>query len=61
MVEDRCVPIQVALKLSDSSSLGLATRHHEFEDTHQQLQRALKAIVNGRNYVPATVILVFIA
>lgn len=36
----------MALKLLDSSSLGFANRHGEFEDTHAQLQTALKAIVN---------------
>ncbi|KAK7531331.1 Sec8 exocyst complex component-specific domain-containing protein [Phyllosticta citribraziliensis] len=46
MTNEECVPVQVALKLLDSSSLGFANRHGEFEDTHAQLQTALKAIVN---------------
>ncbi|KAL1392365.1 Sec8 exocyst complex component-specific domain-containing protein [Phyllosticta capitalensis] len=46
MTNEQCVPVQVALKLLDSSSLGFANRHGEFEDTHAQLQTALKAIVN---------------
>jgi hypothetical protein len=51
MTKDKCVPIQIALKLLDSSSLGLASQHDRFHQTHQDLQRALKAIVNGT--VPA--------
>ncbi|KAF1995102.1 hypothetical protein P154DRAFT_526585 [Amniculicola lignicola CBS 123094] len=46
MTKDKCVPIQIALKLLDSSSLGLASQHDRFHQTHQDLQRALKAIVN---------------
>ena len=40
--------VQVALKLMDSSSLGLADQYDRFRQTHQELQRALKAIVNGK-------------
>ena len=47
MTNDKCVPIEVALKLMDPSSLGLASQYDMFLDTHQNLQRALKAIVNG--------------
>lgn len=46
MAEDRCVPVQVALQLMDSSSLGRAHQYGQFQDTHKQLRRALKAIVN---------------
>ncbi|KAF2093927.1 hypothetical protein NA57DRAFT_68942 [Rhizodiscina lignyota] len=46
MSSEQCVPVQIALQLMDSSSLGLAHRLGEFQDTHQQLQSALKAIVN---------------
>ncbi|KAF2452307.1 Sec8 exocyst complex component-specific domain-containing protein [Lineolata rhizophorae] len=46
MTDENCIPIQVALKLLDSSSLGLATRYDQFQDTNDQLQNALKAIVN---------------
>lgn len=42
-----CVPAQVALQLLDESSLGLARRYDEFQDTQLQLQNALRAIVNG--------------
>jgi exocyst complex component 4 len=48
MTNEKCVPVQIALKLLDSSSLGLANRSEQFQQTHQELQRSLKAIVNGR-------------
>lgn len=47
MTRDDCVPVQVALQLMDSSTLGRADRYGDFQETHQQLQKALKAIVNG--------------
>jgi exocyst complex component 4 len=47
MTKDQCVPIEVALKLMDSSSLGLAGQAAQFRQTHDQLQNALKGIVNG--------------
>lgn len=46
MSQDKCVPVQVALQLMDSSSLGRAHQYEQFQSTHKQLQRALKAIVN---------------
>jgi exocyst complex component 4 len=46
MTKDQCVPIEVALKLMDSSSLGLANQAGQFQQTHDQLQNALKGIVN---------------
>ncbi|KAF1942073.1 hypothetical protein EJ02DRAFT_503063 [Clathrospora elynae] len=46
MTKDRCVPIEVALKLMDSSSLGLANQAGQFRQTHDELQNALKGIVN---------------
>ena len=48
MTKDKCVPIEVALKLMDSSSLGLANQAGQFRQTHDELQQALKGIVNGR-------------
>jgi exocyst complex component 4 len=48
MTNDKCVPIEVALKLMDSSSLGLANDYDRFQTTHRELQQALKAIVNGK-------------
>ena len=46
MATDSCIPIKVALQLNDPSSLGLADQYDQFQDTHQQLQNALKVIVN---------------
>lgn len=46
MTTENCTPVQVALKLLDSSSLGLASRQTEFIGTNAELQTALKAIVN---------------
>lgn len=46
MTDEKCVPVTVALKLLDSSSLGLANRYGQFTSTHQQLQSSLKGIVN---------------
>ncbi|KAL0262296.1 exocyst subunit [Diplodia seriata] len=46
MTDENCTPVQVALKLLDSSSLGLASRQDEFMGTSAELQTALKAIVN---------------
>ncbi|KAI9818501.1 MAG: hypothetical protein M1827_000560 [Pycnora praestabilis] len=46
MTEDQCVPVQVALQLMDSSSLGRANQYQQFQDTHTHLQEALKVIVN---------------
>ncbi|KAI9826901.1 MAG: hypothetical protein M1832_005840 [Thelocarpon impressellum] len=46
MTDDNCIPVQVALQLMDSSSLGRAHQYDQFQQTHKQLQKALKAIVN---------------
>lgn len=46
MTEERCVPVQVALRLLDDSSLGLASRKREFQETQEQLQNALRGVVN---------------
>ncbi|KAK5115887.1 hypothetical protein LTR62_000343 [Meristemomyces frigidus] len=46
MADDNCIPIKVALQLMDPSSLGLADQYDRFQDVHQQLQNALKVIVN---------------
>lgn len=48
MTQEKCVPIEIALKLMDSSSLGLANQFDQFHGTHKDLQKALKAIVNGQ-------------
>jgi hypothetical protein len=44
---DDCVPVQVALQLMDTSTLGKAEREPDFLDVHQKIQQTLKAIVNG--------------
>ncbi|GAM86826.1 hypothetical protein ANO11243_048460 [Dothideomycetidae sp. 11243] len=46
MASNSCVPVKVALQLMDQSSLGLADQSDNFQRIHQQLQSALKAIVN---------------
>ncbi|GAB7362187.1 hypothetical protein MBLNU230_g2213t1 [Neophaeotheca triangularis] len=46
MASDSCIPIKVALQLMDESSLGLADQYDQFQEVHQQLQNALKVIVN---------------
>lgn len=50
MTDEKCVPVQVALKLLDTSSLGLAHRQDQFRATHAQLARALKAVVNEHHH-----------
>lgn len=46
MMDEKCIPVQVALQLMDNSSLGLANRYNQFRGIHEQLQNALRAIVN---------------
>src|SRR5438045_5018914 len=46
MGSDECVPVQVALRLMDPSTLGLADREPQFRQTHMDLQMALRSIVN---------------
>ena len=48
MTESECIPVQVALQLMDSSSLGRAHQDGHFLDAYKDLQQALKGIVNGR-------------
>jgi hypothetical protein len=47
MASADCVPVQVALNLMDTSTLGKAEREPEFLDVHDQIQETLKSIVNG--------------
>ena len=47
MASDDCVPVQVALSLMDTSTLGKADREPEFLNVHDQIQTTLKSIVNG--------------
>lgn len=47
MTDAECVPVHVALSLMDTSTLGKADREPEFLRMHSQIQKTLKAIVNG--------------
>ena len=47
MASGDCVPVQVALSLMDTSTLGKADREPEFLNMHDQIQTTLKSIVNG--------------
>lgn len=47
MASADCVPVQVALHLMDTSTLGKAEREPEFLNVHEQIQETLKSIVNG--------------
>ncbi|KAK5098843.1 exocyst subunit [Lithohypha guttulata] len=46
MEGDECVPVKVALQLADPSSLGLGNQEQDFADTHVDLQKSLKGVVN---------------
>ena len=46
MEGDECVPVKVALRLEDPSSLGLADKEGDFADTLTDLQKGLKSVVN---------------
>ena len=46
MASEHCIPVKVALQLMDPSSLGLADQYGQFREVHDQLQNALKVIVN---------------
>ena len=48
MTKDDCVPVHIALQLMDYSSLGRGNDYQDFQRTNRQLQKALKAIVNGQ-------------
>lgn len=50
MASDDCLPAQVALQLMDTSTLGKADREADFLDVHEQIQKTLKAVVNGRSH-----------
>ncbi|KIW17329.1 hypothetical protein PV08_04521 [Exophiala spinifera] len=46
MEGDECVPVKIALKLMDPSSLGLKDKEEDFSNTHVDLQKCLKSVVN---------------
>lgn len=49
MTDSECVPVHVALSLMDTSTLGKADREPEFLHMYNDIQKTLKAIVNGRS------------
>ncbi|KAK3684829.1 Sec8 exocyst complex component-specific domain-containing protein [Podospora appendiculata] len=46
MCETDCIPVQLALQLLDSSSVGRAHEYRNFQKTHKYLQDSLKNIVH---------------
>ncbi|EON96683.1 putative sec8 exocyst complex component specific domain-containing protein [Phaeoacremonium minimum UCRPA7] len=46
MCQTDCVPVQLALQLLDSSSVGRAHEYRQFQKTHTYLQDSLKGIVH---------------
>jgi hypothetical protein len=49
VASDDCVPVQVALQLMDTSTLGEADREPDFLNMNQQIQKTLKSVVNGES------------
>lgn len=47
MTDAECVPVHVALSLMDTSTLGKADREEDFLHMYNDIQKTLKAIVNG--------------
>lgn len=48
MTDAECIPVHVALSLMDTSTLGKAEREPDFLHMYNQIQKTLKAIVNGQ-------------
>lgn len=48
MTDAECIPVHVALSLMDTSTLGKADRVPDFLHMYNQIQKTLKAIVNGQ-------------
>lgn len=46
MTDAECIPVNVALSLMDTSTLGKADREPEFLNMHARIQKTLKSIVN---------------
>ncbi|KAJ5735682.1 uncharacterized protein N7483_000807 [Penicillium malachiteum] len=46
MTDAECIPVNVALNLMDTSTLGKADREPEFLNMHARIQKTLKSIVN---------------
>lgn len=49
MTKEDCLAVHVALQLMDHSSLGRGGDYQDFQRTSHELQKALKAIVNGKS------------
>lgn len=47
MTDSECIPVHVALSLMDTSTLGKADREPDFLHMYNDIQKTLKAIVNG--------------
>lgn len=47
VASDDCVPVQVALQLMDTSTLGKAEREPDFLLMRDRIQKTLKSVVNG--------------
>ena len=47
MASEGCVPVQVALQLMDTSTVGEADREPDFLRMRDQIQNTLKSVVNG--------------
>ncbi|KAG7119569.1 exocyst complex component sec8 like protein [Verticillium longisporum] len=46
MCQTDCIPVQLALQLLDTSSVGRAHEYRNFQETHDYLQSSLKGIVH---------------
>jgi hypothetical protein len=49
MTDSECIPVHVALSLMDTSTLGKADREPDFLHMYNEIQKTLKAIVNGES------------
>lgn len=47
VASDDCVPVQVALQLMDTSTLGKADREPDFIHMRDMIQKTLKSVVNS--------------
>lgn len=46
LCQKECVPVEIAIQLLDTSSVGKAHEYRQFQQTHKYLQDSLKAIVH---------------
>lgn len=54
VASENCVPVQVALQLMDTSTLGKADREPDFIKINDKIQRTLKSVVNGKPPNPSS-------